>query len=405
MTGRGPGTPPLTVRVLTTLAELEAVAADWAALHARAGAENPFLAHSWLVAYWRAFGDRTGLRVVCVRAGDRLAAAAPVRLRRRAGLVVLTPLAAELSDFTDTLVDPGVPGAAGELAGGLLAVRGWAVLDAPEVPPGGGAWQLAAAWPGQTVVLPASTCLELPVRPLPELLATLPSAHRRHQSRHQRRADRLAVRAEPVPAAPEPIAAAVAELLDLHASQWAGRPVNPLHLDPRFRAHLTDAARGMVPAGQAALTRFVLAGEVVGVSLALIAGDAVGGYLYGVRPGLRSQLDVSALMIRTDLELGRTSGATRVSMLRGEEKGKLRWQPSARRNQRVLFLPPAATAGHGLAVAALLRRAAAERVRQADRPSLVAVVERVVDQVRRSHVVPRRQRLGRVDDVRGVPGR
>ena len=365
MIGRGTGPPPPpTLRVLTTMAELEAVAADWDALHARAGAGNPFLAHGWLVAYWRAFGDRAGLRVVCVRAGDRLAAAAPVRLRRRHGLAVLTPLAAELSDFTDMLVDPGVPGVAGELATGLLTVPGWVVLDAPEVPPGGGAWQLAAAWPGQTVVLPASTCLELPVRPLPELLAALPSRHRRDLARQQRRADRLAVRAEPVPAAPEPIAAAVAELLDLHARQWAGRPVNPLHLDPRFRAHLTDAARGMVPAGQAALTRFVLSGEVVGVSLALIAGGAVGGYLYGVRPGLRTRLDVSALVVRTDLELGRTSGATRLSLLRGEEESKLRWQPSARRNQRVLLLPPAATAGHGLAAAALLRRAVAGRVRR-----------------------------------------
>jgi hypothetical protein len=208
-----------------------------------------------------------------------------------------------------------------------------------------------------------------------------------------------------VPSQPEPIAAAVAELLDLHTRQWAGRPVNPLHLDPRFRAHLTDAARAMVPAGQAALTRFVLAGEVVGVSLVLIADGAVGGYLYGARPGLRTRLDVSALMVRTDLHLGTSRGATRLSLLRGEEQPKLRWQPAARRSQRVLFLPPAAGPGHGLAMAALLRRAVAERARPADRPSAVGVVGRVVGQVRRGRVVPRRQQLGDVGDVRGVPGR
>ena len=136
-------TKPATLHTLTTLAELEATGADWAALHARAGAANPFLAHGWLAAYWRAFGDRRGLRVVCVRAGHRLVAAAPVRLKRRRGVAVLTPLAAELSDYTDVLVDPAVPAAATDLARGLLAVPGWAVLDAPEVPSGvePGSWR------------------------------------------------------------------------------------------------------------------------------------------------------------------------------------------------------------------------------------------------------------------------
>jgi CelD/BcsL family acetyltransferase involved in cellulose biosynthesis len=402
MTGR-PG--PASVRILTTLAELEAVGADWEALRARVGFGNPFLAHGWLVSYWRAFGDPSGLRVVCVRTGDRLAAAAPLRLCRRHGVTVLVPVAAELSDFTDVLIDPNVPGAAGELVRGLLTMTRWAALDAPEVPAGGGAWQLAAAWPGQLVVLPASTCLELPVRPLTELLATLPSRHRRDLARQERRAEQLALRAEPVPSAPEQIAAAVGELLDLHACQWAGRPVNPLHLDPRFRAHLTDAARAMVPTGQAALTRFVLDGELVGVSLVLIADGTVGGYLYGARPGLRTRLDVSALMVRADLQLGTSRGATRLSLLRGEEEPKLRWQPAARRSQRVLFLPPIAGPGQGLAMAALLRRAVAERVRSANRPSAVGVVARVVDQVRRGRVVPRRQQLGEVGDIRGVPGR
>jgi CelD/BcsL family acetyltransferase involved in cellulose biosynthesis len=398
-------TPPDSTRVLTTLAELEAIGMDWEALRARAGAGNPFLAHGWLVSYWRAFGDRSSLRVVCVRTGTRLTAVAPLRLCRRHGLTVLVPIAAELSDFTDVLIDLAVPDAAGQLVRGVLAASGGAALDAPEVPAGGGAWQLAAAWPGQLVVLPASTCLELPVLPLPELLATLPSRHRRDLARQQRRADQLAVRAERVPAEPEAVTAAVAELLDLHTTQWAGRPMNPLHSDHRFRAHLTGAAQAMVPAGQAALTRFVLDGEVVGLSLALIADGMVGGYLYGARPGLRNRLDVSALMVRSDLQLGTSRGATRLSLLRGEEEPKLRWQPAARRSQRVLFLPPDAGAGHGLALAALARRAAAERVRSAGRSSAVGVVGRVVDQVRRGRVVPRRQQLVEVGDVGGVSRR
>jgi CelD/BcsL family acetyltransferase involved in cellulose biosynthesis len=357
-------------QILTTLAQLEAVADDWDSLHVRAGGGNPFLAHGWLTAYWRAFGDRSRLRVICVRAGRRLVAAAPLRMCRRRGVAVLTPLAAELSDFTDVLVDPGVPGAADELTRALLAVPGWAVLDAPEVPGGGGTWGLAAAWPGQTVLLPSSTCLELPIRPAPEMLAALPSRHRRDLGRQERRAERLGLRVERVPPGAE--RDGVAQLLDLHVRQWAGRPMNPLHVDPRFRGHLTDAVGRMAPAGQAALTRYHLADEVVGMSLALIANGIVGGYLYGVRPELREQLDVSALIVRADLELARSRGAARLSMLRGEEGPKLRWQPTARRSQRVLLLPPAVTAGHGMAVAALLRRSGDERLRQADRRSRLA---------------------------------
>ena len=41
---------PTTLTTLSTLTELEAVAADWEALHARAGAGNPFLSHGWLTA-------------------------------------------------------------------------------------------------------------------------------------------------------------------------------------------------------------------------------------------------------------------------------------------------------------------------------------------------------------------
>lgn len=338
--------------LVTTGAGFDALEADWDALYRRSPGATPFLAHGWLAAYWQAFGEPDGLRVVCLRdAAGRLVGAAPLRLRRRPGLTVLTVLADELSDFTDVLADPEL---SGRLAARLLDLPGWDVLDAPEVAATSVLSGLSTGWPGPVVRLPASTCLELPTAPVETLLAELPGKTRGDLRRKLRLADGLGLRLGEVPDDPAAVAAAVTELLDLHARQWAGRAVNGIHLSDRFRRHLTVAAQRMVPAGQAALTRHVVAGAAAAVSLFLLTGDMVGGYLYGVDPALRSKVDVSALMVRAGLELGRHRGAGRLSMLRGDEPAKLRWRPKVERNQRVLLLRPDCARGRVAAAGSLL---------------------------------------------------
>jgi CelD/BcsL family acetyltransferase involved in cellulose biosynthesis len=361
-------TAGLTSVTLTSAAALDAVAVEWESLYRRSPAATPFLAHGWISAYARTYADSTVLRVVCVRAADGLlAAAAPLRLVRRRGWTALVPVAAELSDFTDVLVDPAVPGAGRHLLTALLELPGWDLLDAPEVPPGAALWSLVAQWPAQVVTQPASTCLELPVRPAGELVESLAGRHRKSQRRALRRLDGLDLRTEPVPAEPEPIAAAMAELLDLHARQWAGRPINPTHVSDRFRRHLTAAAQRLVPAGQAVLLRTTLAGTVVAVSVNLLTDDLVGGYLYGVAPELRAQVDVLTLVLRTRLDVGVARGARRLSMLRGDEEPKRRWEPTERRNQRIVLLRPRTGRAVVGAVAVLTRAAAAAQVRRSPR--------------------------------------
>jgi hypothetical protein len=78
------------------------------------------------------------------------------------------------------------------------------------------------------------------------------------------------------------------------------------------------------------------------------------------------------MMIRSGLELGREHGATRLAMLRGEEAGKLRWQPRQRRNRRVLLVRPEAGRGHAAALSALLLRAGRARVARSPRLSGLA---------------------------------
>jgi CelD/BcsL family acetyltransferase involved in cellulose biosynthesis len=359
--------------VVTTAAAFDALAEEWEALYRRSPHATPFLAHGWLSAYWHAFGEPGALRVVLLRDGARrLTVAAPLRLRRQPGLTVLAVVADDLSDFTDVLIDPAAPDVHMRLARGLLELPGWDVLDAPEVAAGSVLSGLRGSWPGPTVTLPASTCLELPAAPVERLLAELPGKTRSDLRRKLRLADELGLRPATAPTDAAEIAAAVAELLDLHARQWAGRPVNGLHLSDAFRRHLTAAAQLMVPAGQAALTRHLLAGSVAAVSLFLLTGDTVGGYLYGVDPLLRSRVDMSALMIRSGLELGRSRGAARLNMLRGDEPAKLRWRPQIQRNQRLLLLPPTATRGHLAAAGTLVSRAGRDLLGRSPRAVQVA---------------------------------
>jgi CelD/BcsL family acetyltransferase involved in cellulose biosynthesis len=355
---------------------LDAIAADWSDLDERAPSAMPFLAYGWLTAYWTVFGESGSLRVCCVRdSGGRLVAAAPLRLRRRRGLSVLTPLSAELADFSDVLLDPTVDGAADALAAGLLSLPDWDVIDLPEVGPGAAAWRLAGVWPGQFVSRPASTCLELPVCDPEALLAPLTPKHRQYLRRQARRVNELGIRVVTVPAEPEPLTRAVAELLDLHARQWAGRPVNTLHLTAGFRDHLSAAVRHLAPAGRAAVTRYMIDGTVGAASLFLLTDQTVGGYLYGVAPALKARLDIGSLMIRSGLDLGRETGATTLALLRGQEQSKLRWQPRARHSRRVVLLRPEAGRGHAAAASGLLWRAGRERLRHS--PTVLRAADRL----------------------------
>ncbi len=87
-------------------------------------------------------------------------------------------------------------------------------------------------------------------------------------------------------------------------------------------------------------------------------------------------------MVRSGLELGSARGATRLNMLRGAEPAKLRWQPRATRNQRLLLLPPGTARGCLAVAGALLSGAARDALHRSPRA------------VRLAHQIRRRQPAG-----------
>lgn len=368
--------PQWTVEVRRDDDALAGLRPEWTDLFRRCRTATPFQAHAWLESWWRAYGRPGRLRVVLVRRGGTLVAAAAFGLARTGGCAVLVPIGGAFSDFTDVLVDDACAArACAELATALRALKGWQAVDFPETRPGGVATAgLAGAWTGPTHDLAASLCLELPAMDFEQLVKDLPAHARKTVRRRVNQIAKLALDVREVEPAEAP--RAVADLLRLHRAQWQGRGGNPEHMRPAFAEHLASAVPGMIADGQAALLEYRLDGELVAANLVIVGTDLAGGYLYGADPALRDRLDITTLLVSTTMDLAARHGCATMSMLRGAEPYKQRWRPTEAVNRRVLLVRPASP--RGLAYAGAVRaRGAAVRWAKARAPWLRAVRDRL----------------------------
>jgi CelD/BcsL family acetyltransferase involved in cellulose biosynthesis len=349
---------------------------EWDDLYGRCATATPFQSGAWLDAWWRTYGTPGRLRVVLVRDGGRLVAAAPLMLRYRWSCAVLTPIGGALSDFTDVLVDDTVAAeATGRLVRALLARRDWQVVDFAETRPGAAAaGPVRVAWPGRHRVQPASLCLELAATPMEDLVRELPAHTRKTVRRRVNQLGRLDLDVRQAGAGEAD--RAVADLLRLHAAQWQGRAINSAHLSPRFAEHLTRAVRDMLAAGQAELLEYRIAGRLMASNLVVVGPDLAGGYLYGADPELRDMVDITTLLLATTLPLAHKLGCSTMSMLRGAEPYKMRWRPHEARNQRVLLARPGSPRAAGY-FAAVRARGGAVRLAKERLPWLRTVRDRV----------------------------
>ncbi|MCH0543405.1 GNAT family N-acetyltransferase [Streptomyces sp. MUM 203J] len=313
-----------------------ALAAEWQELYGRCHRATPFQSHAWLSSWWQSYGTEGRLRAVLVRAADgRLVAAAPMWLTP-GPVPSLKLLGGPISDYGDVLVDDGCPEALPTLADALAGLARGAVIDLREVPPGAAAERLYACWDGPRRRLPDSVCMELPALPVDDLVARLPASRAQRARAKLRKIDREGVTARLVP--PHEVPQALHRLLDLHRRQWAGRPVTAEHLTDRFGGHLTRAVCAMAASGQAQVTEYRLADDVVAVDLAFLSPRLVGGYLYGADPLLRSlKVDVATLLLRNCARTAAGTGRGTLSLLRGQEPYKDHWRPDSVSNQRLLL--------------------------------------------------------------------
>ncbi|KOV59397.1 glycosyl transferase family 1 [Streptomyces sp. MMG1121] len=313
------------------------MAPAWGRLYGRCAAATPFQSHPWLHSWWLSYGTRGRLRLLLVRAGGELVAAAPLMLVRRP-LPALVPLGGAISDYADVLLDDADDGrAAGALTAALADAARTSLVDFREVRPGGAVERVYDRWRGPRRTVADSLCLELPAVPMDALVARLPSNKAQQRVRAKlRKLGSLGVERRVVE--PEEVDSALGRLLELHRLQWQGRKVTTEHLQPRFRAHLVRAAGPMVRAGSAAVTEFRIDGEVVAVDLTLLSRSLAGGYLYGAHPDLRERkADVAVMMLDACAEHTGAGGRGTLSLLRGDEPYKHHWRPEPVANRRLLM--------------------------------------------------------------------
>ncbi|MEC4020192.1 GNAT family N-acetyltransferase [Streptomyces sp. H27-D2] len=312
-----------------------ALAPQWTELYRHCRTATPFQSHAWLHSWWLSYGRPGRLRLVLVHQGARLVAVAPLMLVRRP-LPTLVPLGGDISDFRDVLLDDACEhSAADALTRGLRRAARTAVVDLSEVRPGGAAEQIFRRWTGPRRRLTDSVCLELPGASMDDLVNRLSAPSARRTRDKLRKLDALGIEHRMVPEHEVP--AAVANLLRLHGLQWRGRGVTPEHLKPRFAEHLARATRQMVGTGDTLLTEFRLDDRVLATDVTLMSADLAGGYLYGAHPDLRAKADIATMLLRREATHASETGRSVLSLLRGAESYKQRWQPVTVTNGRFLL--------------------------------------------------------------------
>ena len=328
-----------TTEVHRDTAAFEALAEEWDDLLDRCSPATPFQSHGWLCSWWQSYGRPGRLRLVTVRRGGRLVAAAPLMVRHRL-LPLLVPVGTGLTDFLDILVDDehadqAAAFLARPLGQELGLARPWAALDLRELRADSAAQQLVAHWPGAARTLPDSICQHLPGVPVEDLLSRLPGRTAQRTRVKLRKLAAAGVETRQVP--PEEVPDAIGELLALHELQWRGRGATPEHLRDRFAEHLSRAAARMSTADRAAVRQYRLDGRLIASDLLLQGPDLAAIYFYGVHPEAREQVDIAGMLFRESLAHAAGTGRRELSLLRGDEPYKQRWRPDQARNQRLLL--------------------------------------------------------------------
>ncbi|MBP2050407.1 CelD/BcsL family acetyltransferase involved in cellulose biosynthesis [Streptomyces griseochromogenes] len=327
----------LSVEVCTDERAFAELAGEWGRLYGACRSVTPFQSHAWLHSWWLSYGTEGGLRLVLVRRHGELVAVAPL-MRVRRPWPALVPIGGAISDFCDVLLDETAAAqGALALADALAELAGTALIDFREVRPGGAVERVYLCWRGPRHRVSDSACLELPALPMDQLIRRLPSARAQRIRNKVNKLTRLGVEWRLV--GHDETEDALRRLLELHRLQWEGRKVSPEHLRPRFLEHLVRSAGPMVRSGEAVVREFTLDGAVVGVELTLVSRNLAGIYLYGVDPRLRERrADVATMLLRASTEHLVAEGASDVlSLLRGKEPYKYRWDPRTVVNQRFLL--------------------------------------------------------------------
>jgi CelD/BcsL family acetyltransferase involved in cellulose biosynthesis len=302
---------------------------EWARLHDDEA--TPFMHPAWARAWWKHYGD--GAEPYLVQAGGALGAFA---MRRRGGQRILGPWGSEPGDYWDVL---GPPQGAEEVAEMLMARRrDWDAVVIGCTHPDSAFGQ---AMRDAGAIIPFDRAIPSPAIELPEsfdeYLGGLSASRRSNIRRHLKRLDsgEIALRELRDPAE---LRTTFDRWQRLRVAQWAAtdRVMNPEHASQRFRDFLCEAARDLLPSGQALIWEFSVDGEVVGVYLNFADAHSFYWYLGGFDMKVAS-LGLGKIAIAHGIRTSIEAGRRRFDFGRGAEPYKY-WYGAKDRSVRGLIV-------------------------------------------------------------------
>jgi CelD/BcsL family acetyltransferase involved in cellulose biosynthesis len=297
--------------LVTTLPELDALAAEWETLLRRSGAHRVFSSFAWTRAALAAGGGRSP-HVVTLRRNDELLALLPF-LRTAEGVEFPT----YLSDYNDFIA-----------AEQLLAARAfnWSLDTLPSgsrmvmrgLREGSDALAIARAYAPHSVITEEASCLYATIPDtLPSYLALRSRAFRKSYGRARRAAEAAGVTVQRLPADRE-----AAELfLDLNQRRFGERS---RFAGEAMRTFVREALPPLLASGDIRIYAVMRGQEVLAVDVVLISGEAVAPWNGGFAPRAAA-FSPGRLLFAAEIEEAAATGLTRFDLLRGSHPYKLPW--------------------------------------------------------------------------------
>jgi hypothetical protein len=327
----------LTVGLTSDNDAFRALEDQWHALHEACPQATPFQTWEWLYTWWEFYGTPGTLRLVTARRDDRLVGVLPLMVT---GPGRLQFVGTGLSDHLDALIDAAF---ADEVLDAwvdlLIRSRGLRLIDLHEVRPEAAVWQLYDRWPGRRGRYQQSTCTEMDVEPLDDMLASW--------AKSTRKAARIAMNRMTKGgywlrwATPDDVADIAGELVERHRQMWLRRAITPAHAEPRFVPFVRTMCARMAPRGGVGLVRLEPpddADNPMQVSGLMVVGrEYVGGWLSADNDEARRRLSIVVAECLFGIELANQRGVAVLSLLRGFEEGKRRMYDRVKINHRVLL--------------------------------------------------------------------
>lgn len=313
----------LTLETISSESAFAALGEDeWDRLVRSRDRPSPFLLHTWLLEWWRHYGEDSELAVQVAYRDGRLVGALPMCVRPRYGLRVLSFVGGEDSSLADVLVEDDERG---EIASALVDRGTAAGHDFAELAGlSAGSRFVEVLGPSRLSLVERSEAPVLDLTPGWEsVYASKLSSKKRNHYRRRRRQLAEAGRVEvEVARTADELERALDDAFTLHALRWNGRPDGSGFATPVGRSFHHATIRALAPLGVPRIVTLKLDGRPVAFHYYLVLDGRMYVYRIAFDPSF-GRLSPGVINTLDAIENAAAEGATRVEFLGGAERYKI----------------------------------------------------------------------------------